>query len=292
MANSIQAAPSVLADGVIASLKNKLPVLRSMSSVFTSAPSQAGKTIQVPLIGVSTATEFSTGGYLTQDDATVTKADVTLKHFKVSTRVSPLDIKDYGVGFFMNNFAVTAANALAQKCMDEINALITVVNFSTDVVSGAALSYAEVLSAKKALDDNKASEPRVLVLGNKYTQDLLGDSTIVGANGFGAQVIQSGRVGTLAGAEVYQWSNLAANGEDLGGFYAGADAIAVATALPFSEIPGWDSAVGTDADTGLSVQILMGQEQSGYYNVTATLLFGAAKGRVSSLCRFETTVAG
>jgi len=289
MANSIVAAPALLADGVIASLKNKLPVLRSFSTAFTSSAQSAGKVITVPLIGSQSATEFGSSGYLTQDDITVTKSDVTLKHFKVSTRVSPMDVKEYGVNFFATNFAVTAANALAQKCMDEIRAIITVANFSTDVVSGAALSYAEVLSAKKALDDAKASEPRVLVLNNKYTQDLLGDSTITGANGLGAQVISSGRIGTLAGAEVYQFSNLATT-EDLAGFYAGADSIAVATALPYSEIPGWDSAIGTDADTGLSVQILMGQEQSGYYNVTATLLFGAAKGRGESLCRFESTV--
>jgi hypothetical protein len=289
MANSIQAAPAVLADGVIASLKNKLPVLRSMSRVFVSSPQASGKTIQVPLIGTSTATEFGASGYLAQDDATVTKADVTLKHFKVSTRVDPLNIKEYGAGFFIDNFTVTAANALAQKCMDEVRAIITVANYSSDVVSGAALSYAEVLSAKKVLDDNKASEPRVLVLNNKYTQDLLGDSTITGANGLGAQVISSGRLGTLAGAEAYQWSNLLAT-EDLAGFMAGADAIAVAAALPYTEIPGWEVANAVEPDTGLGVQVIVGQEQSGYLNVTATLLFGAAKGRGEALVRFESTV--
>ena len=289
MANSIQAAPAVLADGVIASLKNKLPVLRSMSRVFTSTPQASGKTIQVPLIGSSTATEFGASGYLAQDDATVTKADVTLKHFKVSTRVDPLNIKEYGAGFFIDNFTVTAANALAQKCMDEVRGIITVANFSSDVVSGAALTYAEVLSAKKTLDDNKASEPRVLVLNNKYTQDLLGDSTITGANGLGAQVISSGRLGTLAGAEAYQWSNLTTT-EDLAGFMCGADAIAVAAALPYTEIPGWEVANAVDADTGLGVQVIVGQEQSGYLNVTATLLFGAAKGQGASLVRFESTV--
>ena len=291
MANSIQAAPAVLvADGVIASLSNKLPVLRSMSRVFTSTPQASGKTIQVPLIGTSSATEFSTGGYLTQDDATVTKSDVTLKHFKVSTRVNPLNIKEYGASFFVDNFTVTAANALAQKCMEEIGAIITVANYSQDVVSGAALTYAEVLSAKKTLDDGKAPEPRVLVLNNKYTSDLLADSTIVGANGFGAEVVRSGRLGTLAGAEVYQWSNLADNSEDLAGFMASADGIAVAAALPYTEIPGWEVANAIDPQTGLGVQVIVGQEQSGYLNVTATLLFGAAVGRAAALVRFEDTV--
>ena len=87
---------------------------------------------------------------------------------------------------------------------------------------------------------------------------------------------------------MYQWSNLPANSENLAGFACGADAIAVATALPLTEIPGFDVAVGTDSDTGLSVQIIMGQEQSGYYNITATLLFGASVGNAGSLVRLKT----
>lgn len=287
MANSIQAAPSVLADAVIGSLKNKLPVLNGFSSVFSSSISGQGKTIQVPLIGTSTATEFSTGGYLTQDDATVTKADVTLKHYKVSTRVTPLNIREYGMSFFQN-FAVTASNALAQKCMDDIAALVVAANYSTSTTTGAALSYAEAVAAQKTLDDAKAANPRALILNNTYTSDLRSDSQIVGAAGLGASVIQSGNIGQVAGASVYQWSNLPANSENLAGFACGADAIAVATALPLTEIPGFDVAVGTDDDTGLSVQVIMGQEQSGYYNITATLLFGAAVGNAGSLVRLKT----
>ena len=287
MANSIQAAPSVLADSVIASLKNKLPVLNGFSSVFSSSISGQGKTIQVPLIGTSTATEFSTGGYLTQDDATVTKADVTLKHYKVSTRVTPLNIREYGMSFFQN-FAATASNALAEKCMADISALILAANFSTSTNTGAALSYAEAVAAQKTLDDAKAANPRALIVNSTYLADLRADSQIVGAAGLGASVITSGNLGQIAGASVYQWSNLPTNSESLAGFACGADALAVATALPLTEIPGFDVAVGTDSDTGLSVQIIMGQEQSGYYNITATLLFGVAIGNAASLVRLKT----
>jgi hypothetical protein len=277
MANSIQAAPSVLADSVIASIKYKLPVLSGFSSVFSSSISGQGKTIQVPLIGTSTATEFGASGYLTQDDATVTKTDVTLKHFKVSTRVTPLNIREYGMSFFQN-FAVTAANALSQKCLDEVAALITNANYTTNTVTGAALSYAEAVAA----------QPRALVLNSTYVADLRADASIVGANGFGANVIQSGNIGQLAGANVYQFAGLPNNSESLAGFACGADAIAVASALPMTEIPGWEVANATDADTGLSVQVIMGQEQSGLYNITATLLFGAAVGRAGSLVRLKT----
>jgi hypothetical protein len=262
-----------------------LPVLSGFSTVFTSSIAGAGKTIQVPLIGTSTATEFGASGYLTSDDATVTSSSVTLKHFKVSSRFSPLDIREYGVGFFANNFVETAAIALSQKVMTEINSLITVANFASGTVTGADLDYAEVVAEQKLLDDAKAPDKRALVLNNNYTADLRSDATIIAAFQLGANVISTGSIGTIAGAQVYQFSNLAANSEGLAGFLCGADAIAVATALPFNEIPGADVSQATDPATGLAVQVMIIQETSGYLNVTATLLMGCAVGRSTSLRR-------
>ena len=288
MANSIAAAPAVLAQGVIKALANKLPVLSGFSTVFTSSIAGAGKTIQVPLIGTSTATEFGASGYLTGDDATVTSSSVTLKHFKVSSRFSPLDIREYGVGFFANNFVETAAIALSQVCMDEINDLITNANYSSNTATGADLSYGDVVAQQKLLDDAKAPDKRALVLNNTYLSDLRSDASIIAAFQLGANVISTGSLGTIAGAQVYQFSNLSANSENLAGFICGADAIAVATALPFNEIPGADVSQATDPATGLSVQVMLIQETSGYFNVTATLLFGCAVGRATSLRRMKT----
>jgi hypothetical protein len=288
MANSIASAPSVLASGVIAALANKLPVLNGFSSVFTSSVAGAGKTITVPLIGTSVATEFGASGYLEQNDASLTQANVTLKHFKVSSRFSPLDVREYGMQFFATNFAETAAIALSQKCMTEINSLITAANYSSGTNTGANISYAEVVAAQKTLDDAKAPDKRALVLGNGYLSDLRSDSSIIAAFQLGANVISTGSIGSVAGAQVYQFSNLSANAESLAGFICGADAIAVATALPFNEIPGAEVSQATDPATGLSVQVMVIQEQSGYLNVTATLLFGCAVGRATSLRRLTT----
>jgi len=256
--------------------------------VFTSSIQGAGKTIQVPLIGTSTATEFGSGGYTTQDDATVTSSSVTLKHYKVSSRFSPLDVREYGMAFFANNFVETAAIALSQKCMNAVNDLIVNANYSSATVTGANLSYAEVVAAQKTLDDAKATDKRALVLGNGYLSDLRSDASIIAAFQLGANVISTGSLGSIAGAQVYQFSNLSANSESLAGFICGADAIAVATALPFNEIPGAEVSQATDPATGLSVQVMVLQEQSGYLNVTATLLFGAAVGRATSLRRLTT----
>jgi hypothetical protein len=288
MANSITAAPAVLAEGVLGSLKNKLPVLSGISTVFSSRPGVGGLSIQVPLIGTSTATTFGSGGYLTQDDATVTSSTVTLVHYKVSSRFTPSNLKEYGSQFFVNNFVQTASIALAQKIMDVINTQVTNANYSANATPGAALSYAELIAVQKTLDDAKAPSPRYAVLNSTYVADLRADTTIVGNNVLGASIIRDGDLGTIAGARIYQFANLSANSENLAGWVAGPDAIAFASALPETDIPGWEVANAIDADTGLGVQVIMGQEQSGFMNVTCTLLAGAAVGRSTSLVRLKT----
>ena len=289
MANSITAAPSVLSAGVLSALVNKLPVLSGISSVFSARPGSTGMSIQVPLIGTSTATAFGSGGYLTQDDATITAATVSLTQYKISSRFTPSNLKDYGADFFVNNFVQTASIGLAQKVMDTINTQVTAANYSTGNTTGADLSYAELVAAQKALDDAKAPSPRYAVLNSTYIADLRKDTTIVGNNVLGANIIRDGDLGIIAGARVYQFANLAANSENLAGWVAGPDAIAFASALPDSEgIPGFEVSNATDAGTGLGVQVLVGMEQSGFLNVTATLMFGAAVGRSTSLIRLKT----
>jgi hypothetical protein len=54
------------------------------------------------------------------------------------------------------------------------------------------------------------------------------------------------------------------------------------------DIPGAEVSNATDAGTGLGVQVLVFMEQSGYLNITATLMAGAAVGRASSLVRLKT----
>jgi hypothetical protein len=289
MANSISAAPSVLSAGVLSALVNKLPVLSGISSIFSARPGSTGMAIQVPLIGTSTATAFSSGGYLTQDDATITSATVSLTQYKISSRFTPSNLKDYGADFFVNNFVQTASIGLAQKVMDVINAQVTNANYSVSSTSGADLSYAELVGVQKTLDDAKAPSPRYAVLNSTYISDLRKDTTIVGNNVLGANIIRDGDLGIIAGARVYQFANLSANSENLAGWVAGPDAIAFASALPDSmDIPGFEVSNATDAGTGLGVQVLVGMEQSGFLNVTATLMFGAAVGRATSLVRLKT----
>jgi len=289
MANSLAAAPSVLSAGVLSALQNKLPVLSGISSVFSARPGSTGMSITVPLIGTSTATAFGSGGYLTQDDATVTQAVVSLTQYKISSRFTPSNLKEYGADFFVNNFVQTASIGLSQKVMDVINTQVTNANYSVSSTPGGELSYLELCAVQKTLDDAKAPSPRYAVLNSAYISGLRQDTTIVGNNVLGASIIRDGDLGIIAGARIYQFANLATNSENLAGWVAGPDAIAFASALPDSmDIPGFEVSNAVDAGTGLGVQVLVGMEQSGFLNVTATLMFGAAVGRATSLVRLKT----
>lgn len=288
MANNVTPAPSVLAEAVIENMKGKLPSLNAFSSNFTAISSGAGKTIQVPLVGTSVAAEFGASGYLAESNATLTKTDVTLKHFISTHRFRPIDVKEYGMQFLVNSFGPSAADAIAAKCLSEIGALITNANFTSNVNTGADVTYAELVTAKGVLDAAKAGSRRAFILNADYTNDLLADSQIIGASGLGAQVIQSGSIGQIAGASVYQFTDLPTNSENLAGFACGADALAVASGLPMTEIAGAEVSQATDPESGITIQVVMFQEQGGWTNITAEVLFGAAVGRSTSLHRLKT----
>jgi hypothetical protein len=263
-------------------------MLSSFSSNFTTITSGAGKTIQVGLVGTSSAAEFGANGYLAESNATLTKTDVTLKHFISTHRFRPIDVKEYGMQYLVNSFAPSAADAIAEKCLSEIGAIVTAANYSSNVNSGASVSYAELVTAKGVLDAAKAGSKRAYILNSTYTNDLLSDSQIIGAAGLGAQVIQSGLIGSIAGASVYQYTNLPTNSENLAGWACGSDAIAVASGVPLTEIAGADVSQETDPESGITIQVVMFQEQGGWTNITAEVLFGCAVGRSTSLHRLKT----
>jgi hypothetical protein len=277
-----------LALEVIKNLRGKLPMLTAFSSNFTTLNTGAGKTIQVGLVGKSSAAEFGASGYLAESNATLTKTDVTLKHFISTHRFRPIDVKEYGMQYLVNSFAPSAADAIAEKCLSEIGALVTAANYSSNVNSGAAVSYAELVTAKGVLDAAKAGSKRAYILNSTYTNDLLSDSQIIGAAGLGAQVIQSGLIGSIAGGAVYQYTNLPTNSENLAGWACGSDSIAVASAVPLTEIAGADVSQETDPESGITIQVVMFQEQGGFTNITAEVLFGCAVGRSTSLHRLKT----
>ena len=291
MATSLATAPQVLSDVIVQTVAGKFPILDRCSTVLSPALGRAGKTVFVPVMGSGTASEYnkSSNNLATVDGATLGNSTVTLKHFKYVDEFAPLDIQEYGMQYLINAFAGTAAQAIVDKSWAEIGSVITAANFATSsTVTVANFGYDDVVNGQYLLDEAKASQDRAFLLGNGYLKQLRNDSAIINLlNPGAASTLKTGEIGQLAGANIYQWNGIPANGENLAGVGFGKDALLVASGVPMAEIPGFNASVSTH-ESGLSVQVLVGQAETGNIRCIAQILLGANKGRGTSAVRYVT----
>lgn len=290
MATVLPTAPAVLSDYIVQTVAGKLPILNNVSTNLSASVGRAGKTVFVPIMGAGVASEFnkSSNTLATVDGATMSNSSVTLKHFKYVDEFSPLDIQEFGMQYLINAYAKTAAQAIVDKTWEEIGSVFTTANFATEeIVALADFGYDDVTNAQFLLDSAKAGQPRSFLVGNGYLKSLRNDSKIYGSlNPSANTVVTSGNVGQVAGMDIYQWNQIP-NIENLAGVAMGPDSLLVATGVPMAEIAGFTSSVAT-SDSGLSIQVLVGQAETGNIRCIAQILVGAAKGRSTSLVRYVT----
>jgi hypothetical protein len=287
MANSIAAAPAALAQEVISGLVGELPLVNAFSTNLTGSFTR-GKSVQVGLIGGDPAIEFGSTGYHEAQDADITAVTVTMKHLHSTKAFNPITLAEYGEAYIVNAFVQNAIEELAAKCHAEIGALITNANYSANsVITAANFGYDDAVDLNTALSAAKASKTRALVLNSTYAGALRKDATLVQpftSGGASGSLVTTGTIGSVAGMGVYEFTDLPANSENLTGFACGKDAIAIASALPSAEMYVGEVDQAVDA-SGLAVQVLKSKGTDGFLRLTATLLFGAAKGRATSLKR-------
>ena len=291
MATVLPTAPAILSDYIVQTVAGKLPILNNVSTNLSASVGRAGKTVFVPIMGAGTASEFNKASNTLADvdGATMTNSSVTLKHFKYVDEFSPLDIQEFGMNYLINAYAKTAAQAIVDKCWDEIGSVFTTANYATEeTVTINDFGYDDVVQAQFLLDSAKAGQPRSFLVGNGYLKALRNSASLVSSlNPSANTVVTTGNVGQVAGMDIYQWNQIPANGENLAGVAMGPDSLLVATGVPLSEIAGFNSSVAT-SESGLSIQVLVGQAETGNIRCIAQILVGAAKGRSTSLVRYVT----
>ena len=287
MANSIAAAPAALAQEVVSGLVGELPLVNAFSTNLTGTFTR-GKSVQVGLIGGDPAIEFGATGYHEAQDADITAVTVTMKHLHSTKAFNPLTLAEYGEQYIVNAFVQNAIEELAAKCHQEIAALVINSNYSANsVITAANFGYDDAVDLNTALSAAKASKQRALVLNSTYAGALRKDATLVQpftSGGASGSLVTTGTIGSVAGMGVYEFTDLPGNSENLTGFACGKDAIAVASALPSADMYVGEVDSAVDA-SGLAVQVLKSKGTDGFLRLTATLLFGAAKGRATSLKR-------
>jgi hypothetical protein len=282
MATVLPTAPAILSDYIVQTVAGKLPILNNISVNLSASVGRAGKTVFVPIMGSGTASEFNkaTNTLADVDGATMTNSSVTLKHFKYVDEFSPLDIQEFGMQYLINAYAKTAAQAIVD--------VFTTANFATEeIVTVNDFGYDDVVNAQFLLDTAKAGQPRSFLVGNGYLKALRNSASLVSSlNPSANTVVTTGNVGQVAGMDIYQWNQIP-NVENLAGVAMGPDSLLVATGVPMAEIAGFNASVAT-AESGLSVQVLVGQAETGNIRCIAQILIGANKGRGTSAVRYVT----
>jgi hypothetical protein len=287
MANAISAAPAALAQEVISGLVSNLPLVNAFSTNLTGQFTR-GKSVQVGLIGGDPAIEFGSTGYHEAQDADITAVTVTMKHLHSTKAFNPLTLAEYGEQYIVNAFVQNAIEELAAKCHSEIAALVINSNFSSlKTVTAANFGYDDAVDLNTDLSVAKASKTRALILNSTYAGALRKDATLTQpftSGGASGSLVVTGSVGSIAGMSVFEYNDLPTNSENLRAWACGKDAIAIASALPSAEMFVGESDSAVDP-SGLAVQVLKSKGTDGFLRLTATLLFGAAKGRGTSLVR-------
>ena len=281
MANSgFDIAPAALADIIVAALRPKLPVL-DMFTTLAQSREDRGTTIDVPFVAGDDAITFSKadGGYKQTGDADITKASVALTHYHATRSFDASELAAWGAEGVINAFREEAVAKIVKKANSVVNALVTNANYSSNIVIAAAdFDYNDVVDLDTALDDLLAPEQRGLVLNSTYIGALRKDAKLTSA--FNTQgvnsVVRTGVVGNIGTLQIMQYAGLPANGENLVGFAAAKDAIAIGTGSVWSA--GTNSAVATMG--GLSI-LVESEYTGGILYLTAAIRFGVAKGRAN-----------
>jgi hypothetical protein len=281
MANSgFNIAPAALADIIVADLRPKLPVLDVFTTMAQSSEDR-GTTIDVPFIAGDDAIVFdkASGGYAQTGDADVTKATVSLVHYHATRGFDASELAAWGADGIINAFREEATAKIVKKVNAAVAALVTNANYSANVVIAAAnFDYNDVVDLDTDLDNLEAPAERGLVLNSAYIGALRKDAKLTSA--FNTQgnnsVVRTGIVGQIGTLQVMQYAGLSANGENLVGFAAAKDAIAIGTGSVWSASP--NGAVATMG--GLSM-LVESEYTGGILYLTAAVRFGAAKGRAN-----------
>lgn len=290
MANTFSAAPAALSEIILPGLVGRLGMLKAFSTNLST--NAVGKTIQVSLVSGGAAKEFSkaNGGYREGDDANLTAVSVTLKHLHSTKEFTPDEVGEYGEEYIARAFVPEAINQLVKKVHAEIGATLTNANFSAnEVITAANFNYAQVVDLNTDLNDAKAGDPRCLLVNGAYAGALRKDATLTAPFNQAGQnsLISSGLIGTISGFQVFEFTDLPTNAENLGAFACGADALAIGMAAPYAaKYPG-EVSTATDA-SGLSVQVLRSQGDDGILRMTATIRFGVSKARGTAGKRIKT----
>tara|TARA_A100001201_G_scaffold72325_3_gene65991 strand:- start:2448 stop:3329 length:882 start_codon:yes stop_codon:yes gene_type:complete len=273
---------AAIAQSVLDNLSAQHTPVSAFTTDFSSEIADQGESITTRIATAVSAGDASSGYSAT--DVTSSAKTVTLnqhKHFTMA--FTDLEIAKGGMNMLERTFVRPATHAVINSMVDALMAL---------VVNSEFANKATVTSSNFGADDvatlagdlttlNVPKDERALIIKPAYYASLAQDNAIQASYASTLDdSIRNHSVPRVHGFNVYEYSDIPSNSENLEGFACGPEALLIAARQP--AIPqNWSGAVEsvTDPDSGLTIQLRSWYEgKDGKQMITATTIFGVLVG--------------
>ena len=273
---------AAIAQSVLDNLSAQHTPVSAFTTDFSSEIADEGESITTRIATAVSAGDASSGYSAT--DVTSSAKTVTLnqhKHFTMA--FTDLEIAKGGMNMLERTFVRPATHAVINSMVDALMALVvnsefgnkatvTSTNFGADDVATLAGDLTTL---------NVPKDERALIIKPAYYASLAQDNAIQASYATTLNdSIRDHSVPRVHGFNVYEYSDIPSNSENLEGFACGPEALLIAARQP--AIPqNWSGAVEsvTDPDSGLTVQLRSWYEgKDGKQMISVTTIFGVLVG--------------
>lgn len=200
--------PQVMADMISAKVEKKI-VVAPFAKVDTTLQGQAGDTVTVPAFNyIGDADDVAEGASVTASQLTASSTTFGIKKAMKAVSLTDEAVLS-GYGNPVGEATTQLAKAIASKVdSDAMDALTTLYNESTaphgvqkTYTAGAIISYAGIVNAVDAFDEEVQSEKAMFIHPKQVTQLRL-DSNFISADKYNKEVILKGEIGMIAGVRI------------------------------------------------------------------------------------------
>jgi len=274
-----------IAQQTLETLSAEMPIVSAFTTDFSSDVADVGESVSTRVATAVSAGD-ATSGYSATDVTSTAKTITLNKHKHFTAAFTDLEIAKGGMDMLERTFVRPAVHSVVNAMMDDLLALAVAATYSAEVtvVAGSfgADDVADLAGDLTTLNVPKAD--RALVIKPAYYANLAQDNAIQASYAYGGPgSIRDNAVPKVHGFNVYEYSDIPANSENLEGFACGPEALIIAGRQP--ALPeNWAGAVESvqDPDTGVTLQLRNWYEgKDGAQYITATLIYGVAAGTAS-----------
>jgi len=273
-------------------LSTQFHPLRAFARDFSDDISGQGESVTTRVPSSMTASDLSAG--YGASDVTSTAKTVTLNKFKgYSMAFTDMEVSKAGNFDWLSSvFLAPALEVTLDAVMDDLLALVTNANYSSnEVITAANFDADEVADLAGDLTTAKVPKSeRALILPPSYYSSLQKDAIIQDASGYGSAAgVQENAAQRVHGFDVYEYTGIPTNSENLAGIALHPSALILAARTPAGPADGGVEVQDiVDPSTGLPIQLRTFYDNvAGKHYLTMGVLYGVGTGNSGALKRVK-----